>query len=77
MSGPKVSVYDLTPQQSAIIAAELQRRMRELERRQELLNELQANIPKVEHISKSLLKYDLVAQEENLHLNSSEFTDVR
>lgn len=76
MSGPKVSVYDLTPQQRAIIAAELQRRIRELERRQELLNELQANIPKVEHISQSLLKYDLVAQEENLHLNSSALSAV-
>ena len=76
MSGPKVSVYDLTPQQRAIIAAELQRRMRELERRQELLNELQANIPKVEHISQSLLKYDLVAKEETLHLNSSALSAV-
>lgn len=71
MSGPKVSVYDLTPEQRAIIAAELQRRMRELEKRQELLNELHTCVPKVECLSQSLSQFDLVAQEETLHLGTS------
>lgn len=71
MSGPKVSVYDLTPEQRAIIAAELQRRMRELEKRQELLKQLHTYLPKVEQLSQSLSKFNLVAQEETIHLESS------
>lgn len=71
MSGPKVSVYDLTAEQRAIIAAELQRRLRELERRQELLTELHAFVPEVERLSKTISHFDLVSQEETIHLGST------
>lgn len=71
MSGPKVSVYDLTAEQRAIIAAELQRRMRELERRQELLTELHTYVPELERLSKTMAKLDLVSNEEAIHLGST------
>ncbi len=71
MSGPKISVYDLTPEQRAVIVAELQIRMRELERRQELLKELHTYVPKLEQLSQALSKYNFVAQEETNYLESS------
>lgn len=71
MSGPKVSVYMLTPEQRAAIIAEQQRKRLELEKRQELLSEFKNMAYAADRKREQLSQYHLIADLRNEHGNDS------
>ncbi len=75
MSGPKVSVYTLTPEQRAAILAEQQRRRLELEKRQELLSELKNVAFTLDRKLGQLSQYRLIADLSNEHRRDSSLID--
>lgn len=69
MSGPKVSVYTLTQEQRAAIAEERQRRQRELERRNQLLENISESVVKIKISIEHLQEYQLIADEASKNLS--------
>jgi len=70
MSGPKVSVYTLTAEQRAILAAERQRRMLERQKRNELIAQISKLKDKCAATGQEASKYEVIAVEQKNQMNS-------
>lgn len=76
MSGPKVSVYTLTQAQRAAIAEERRRRQHELERRNQLVENISESIAKVKSSIEHFQEYRLIADEARKNLCDTQAIDL-
>lgn len=76
MSGPKVTVYTLTPEQIALIEARRKKEQEEKLRKKMLLLQGEDLVKELQQIKKSVLSYEFIAEKSKVHLNHDELSNM-